>query len=254
MQALGPHLADEAGDRLHQPRVRTPPGDQVGSRPHRRDGPGDALAESEPLGSREPCEQRRHAAQRQPVDRGAAPVDPDQRSLDAGGRTHRAHDLALERVGRFEIARELGARAFAREEHAGVLARAVVGDPSGTDGRPARLGFHRQVRGHPRSRSDNPPARRSRRTNRTWKGSPLWDAHMMATSSSGSGSAIRRRDTAACRGFIDERENTRRSGSPRAASTRPRGSHTTTWPRWTLSTRPERTTRTSGAAVGTREA
>ena len=27
------------------------------------------------------------------------------RSLDAGGRTHRAHDLALERVGRFEIAR-----------------------------------------------------------------------------------------------------------------------------------------------------
>src|SRR5678815_3307642 len=105
--------------------------------------------------------------------------------------------------------------------------------------------------GHPRSRSDNPPVRRSCRTSRTWTGSPLWDAHMTATRSSGSGSAIRRRDTAACRGFIDERENTRRSGSPRAASTRPRGSHTTAWPRWTLSTRPERTTRTSGAAVGT---
>src|SRR6185436_20506252 len=106
VQALGPHLAHEAGDRGHQQRVRTaPPGDEVGGRPHGGDGPGGALAESaEPLGPREPREQRRHAAQRQAVDRGAAPVDPDHRSFDAGGRTHRAQDLALERVGGFEIA------------------------------------------------------------------------------------------------------------------------------------------------------
>jgi hypothetical protein len=75
------------------------------------------------------------------------PSTPDHRSFDAGDRTHRAKDLALERVGGFEIARELGARAFAREEHAGVLSRAVVGDPSGAGGRPTRLGLHRQVRG-----------------------------------------------------------------------------------------------------------
>src|SRR4029453_868770 len=108
--------------------------------------------------------------------------------------------------------------------------------------------------GHPRSRTESPPARSKRRTTRTWTGSPLCEAHMIATRSSGSGSAIRRRDTVACSGFIDEREKARGPGPPGAASTRPSGSHTTTWPRWTLSTRPERTTRTSGAAVGTREA
>ena len=31
-----------------------------------------------------------------------------------------------------------------------MLARAVVGDPAGTGGRPTRIGFHRQVRGAPK--------------------------------------------------------------------------------------------------------
>jgi len=60
-----------------------------------------------------------------------------------------AQDLALEGVRGIEVAPEVGARALAREEHAGVLARAVVGDPSGSGGRPARPGLDRQVRRAP---------------------------------------------------------------------------------------------------------
>ena len=252
-----PTLQTRPGYRLHQSRVRTPaPRDQVRRRAHRLDRPSGARTEAtEPLGSSQPGEQGGHAAQREPVDGGAAPVDPHDRPVDAGGRTHGAQDLALERVRGFEVARARSApeRSHARSMPACLPEQLWVIRRGPAAARRASASIGRSG-GQPRSRSDSPPARSRRRTTRTWTGSPLCEAHMIATSSSGRGSAIRRRDTAACSGFIEEREKTRRSGSPRAATTRPSGSHTTTWPRWTLSTRPERTTRTSGAAVGTREA
>jgi len=71
---------------------------------------------------------------------------------------------------------------------------------------------------------------------------------MTASSSSGNCCPISDRETAACRGFIDERANTTRSGSPAEATSRPSTSHTATWPTWIDSTRPDRTTVASGTA------
>jgi hypothetical protein len=51
---------------------------------------------------------------------------------------------------------------------------------------------------------------------------------MIASSSAGSYSTIRERDTAACNGFIDDRANRTRAGSPVDATNLPSVSHTAT--------------------------
>src|ERR671919_2297175 len=97
-----------------------------------------------------------------------------------------------------------------------------------------------------------PPARSNRRTALRWRGSAWCDAALIAMSSSGRSTPIRPSETEAWIGFIDDRAKTSRSGSPIAAINRPSESHTATWPTCTLSSRPERTTRTSGTGEGTR--
>ncbi len=81
----------------------------------------------------------------------------------------------------------------------------------------------------------------------TWTSSPLWDAHITATSRSerSAMSSMTESETAAWSGFIEDRENTARSGSPAWATTRPSVSDTATYPRWQDSSSPDRTTRTS---------
>ena len=63
-------------------------------------------------------------------------------------------------------------------------------------------------------------------------------------------------DTLAWMGFVQDRTKVRRSGSPSEATSRPEASQTATWPRWTDSSSPERTTRMSGSAerIGARSA
>ena len=110
--------------------------------------------------------------------------------------------------------------------------------------------------GHRRADSARPEARSRRRTLRTWTGSALCDAHMIASRSSGMSRPIRRRLTAACSGLVEDRENTRRCGSPSEARTVPLASQTAMWPRWMLSTTPgahdadERERRGHAASLG----
>jgi len=80
------------------------------------------------------------------MDGRAASVHPDLRPVDARRRSNRSHDLALERVGRPEVAVELETRALTGDEHPGVLARTVVIDATGPGGAPASLTLDREGR------------------------------------------------------------------------------------------------------------
>jgi hypothetical protein len=104
---------------------------------------------TEALGSGQAREQGCHPAQREAVDGRAASVHADLRPVDARRRPNRSHDLALERVGRPEVAVELETRTLAGDEHPGVLARAVVIDATGPGGAPAGLALDREVRRAP---------------------------------------------------------------------------------------------------------
>src|ERR671922_467059 len=106
--------------------------------------------------------------------------------------------------------------------------------------------------GHRSADCVTPPARSNRRTALRWRGSAWCDAALIAMSSWGRSAPIRPSKTDAWIGFIDDRAKTSRSGSPIAAINCPCESHTATWPTCTLSSRPERTTRTSGTGEGTR--
>ena len=123
-------------------------------------------------------------------------------------------------------------------------------------GRPAareRLGLDRAGRaGIRRARLGQPAARRRRRTARTCTGSPLCEAHITATSSSrerlgdpperhGRLQRLHRR----AREDQAVRDRRRRRARGRRRRRRPRGRG------GRYSSRPERTTRTSGTAVGT---
>jgi hypothetical protein len=68
---------------------------------------------------------------------------------------------------------------------------------------------------------------------------------MIAACRASAASPIADSDTAACTGFIDDRANTGREGSPAEATSLPSASQTATWTRCSDSTSPERTTRTS---------
>ena len=74
-----------------------------------------------------------------------------------------------------------------------------------------------------------------------WNGSPEWLAQASASSASGR-SRPARTMAEAWIGLLAERAKTAPVGSPTAHSTEPSGAVTTTVPRWTLSTKPPRTT------------
>src|SRR5206468_4756956 len=77
-------------------------------------------------------------------------------------------------------------------------------------------------------------------------GSALWEPHITATSRSENAKGDSESDTAACRGFIEDRANSSRSGSPADATIRPSADTATTCPACTASSRPERMTRAMG--------
>ena len=118
----------------------------------------------------------------------------------------------------------------------GAAARTCVAD-SASIGHPAGL----------RSAETSSPARRnSRRTARTCTGSPLCEEHITAISGTGTGTSIAPSEIAAWIGFMHERANATRAGSPTEANSRPVASQTATSPRCTDSTTPDRTTRAIG--------
>ena len=182
------------------------------------------------------------------MDREAAPVHAHRRPLDVRRVDGIARDASLEGMRTGPIGRQVPPPVRRRDEHPRVLPRAVVVDPRRRPPRDRSRGFCNAATGGPR--------RSSRRTAATWRGSPLWDAHITAARSSGrsSGSSIAWNDTAPWTGFSHERPKRIRSGSPADATTRPSGSHTATSPRWIDSTRPLRTTwtRLDGRCRGAR--
>ena len=195
---------------------------------------------------RHPRVQRRVRPQRQPVHGDPAPVDADARARrrraaeraadSAGGAGATATDTsrAATRRARSRRASPRGSRCSPGRPRVGPFTRAAA---SGSIGRAA--GF----RSTP---SSSPPRFSSDRTARTCTGSPLCEEHITAISRSVTGPSIEASETAACNGFMHERANATRSGSPTDASSAPDASHTATSPRCTDSTTPERTTSTSG--------
>ena len=83
------------------------------------------------------------------------------------------------------------------------------------------------------------------RTAATCTGSALWDAHITETSASEKSNGARDIETVACNGFIDDRAKATRSASPAEATGRPSAFTTATSTRWTDSSSPLRTTRTT---------
>ena len=227
VQAFGPHLADEAGHRLHQSRVRTAaPRHQVRRRSHRLDrsrgaqNRGDRAARVWPAGRIGwPC--RAKGA------RGTGAPHPSTPTYCRSG-PRRWPNARRARTPRWrgceesrQLPRSAPERSHARSMPACLPEQLWVIRRGSAAARRASASIGR-IRGHPRSRSDRPPARRRRRTTRTWTGSPLCEAHISGDQDRRG--AARRAGlgiTAACNGFIEEREKTTRSGSPSAASTPP---------------------------------
>ncbi len=104
---------------------------------------------------------------------------------------------------------------------------------------------HGRMLGHWSADSSTPARARMPRTAATCTGSALWDAHMTETSASVKSNGARDSETVACSGFIDDRAKTTRSASPAVATGRLSAFTTATSTRWTDSSSPLRTTRTT---------
>ena len=228
------------------------PADEVRLRAHRVDARSHQRGVGRSPPTAQPRVHRRVRPQRQPVHGDAAAVDPDH-GLGAGEPHERAAAAPMVRV-RPRIGTSRAASRRARSRRA---------SPRGSRcslGRHRRGGPHAGARPrHPsaapagfRSASSSSPPRRSSRPHRPHVHRLAVVARSTSRRSrrSDTGTSIaRQRDGAPAIGFMHDRANATRSGSPADASSAPDASHTATSPRCTDSTTPERTTCTIGTDI-----